>query len=545
MITLKYYCLNRGRFMFKNCKYYLSILLATSLFSQIEYNEIKLTPEDSAFGQHYGNEISTNGQDVAITKAGAIEIYSFSENAWNFSNEIDIENTTFGFGINTQFQGNRLFVSARSEQEGRVHIYTKVDNIWIEEAVLIPGEEDTVDFGSKIYFNDDYGLIRAKAVNSEGDPYGVVYIYEKTYGTWQYIERIAGQDLGFGSSLYLWGGEAFIGDISYDDPYEDTGVVHVYTRLGGTWTFFNYIESQNPAENGFFGRKIHRQLNYLFISWGIGSDNELYGGNVSIFRWINGQLYYMTDITSEDNEISDKFGTDLAGNGSTLVVGAVQNRDGGAGSGSAYIFKLEQIDDQYEWIEYKKIISSDLNYFDSFGLSVAMIEDFAFIGAPTKDNFTGAVYIYDPHDNSLHSNFAGDIRNGNAPVTVQFTSVPQGNPTAYEWDFNSDGFVDSTEPNPQFTYQIDGTYSVTLTVYDESGSDTEVKTEYIQVVSNILFGDVNQSGNLDVGDLVLFVAFVLGDAEPTEEQFLAGDVNYSGQIDIIDIVMVIHEILGD
>jgi len=103
--------------------------------------------------------------------------------------------------------------------------------------------------------------------------------------------------------------------------------------------------------------------------------------------------------------------------------------------------------------------------------------------------------------------------------------------------------VDSTEPHPQFTYQIDGVYTVTLTVYDESGSDDEVKIDYIQVVSDILFGDVDQSGELDVGDLVLFVAFVLGDAEPTEDQFLAGDVNYSGQIDIIDIVMVIHEIL--
>jgi len=55
---------------------------------------------------------------------------------------------------------------------------------------------------------------------------------------------------------------------------------------------------------------------------------------------------------------------------------------------------------------------------------------------------------------------------------------------------------------------------------------------------------VDQSGELDVGDLVLFIAFVLGNAEPTEEQFLAGDVDYSGQIDIIDIVMVIDEILG-
>jgi PKD repeat protein len=122
-------------------------------------------------------------------------------------------------------------------------------------------------------------------------------------------------------------------------------------------------------------------------------------------------------------------------------------------------------------------------------------------------------------------------------------SVSQGNPTLYEWDFNSDGLIDSTEPHPEFTYQIEGIYDVTLTVYDETGSDTQTKENYIQVVSDILFGDVDQSGVLDVIDLVLFVSFVLGDAEPTEDQFLAGDVNYSGQIDIIDIVMVINEIL--
>ena len=218
----------------------------------------------------------------------------------------------------------------------------------------------------------------------------------------------------------------------------------------------------------------------------------------------------------------------------------MNNDDAGMGSGSAYIFEL--VSDQ--WVEVKKIIPSDSRNGDFFGSAVSMNEDYVIIGAPDKNNLEGAVYVYDPHDTSLHANFAADVRNGNAPVTVQFTSVPQGNPTAYEWDFNSDGFIDSTDPHPQFTYQINGVYTVTLTVYDETGIDDEVKTGYIQVLSDILFGDVDQSGELDVGDLVLFVAFVLGDAEPNEDQFIAGDINYSGQIDIIDIVMVIHEILG-
>jgi PKD repeat protein len=88
--------------------------------------------------------------------------------------------------------------------------------------------------------------------------------------------------------------------------------------------------------------------------------------------------------------------------------------------------------------------------------------------------------------------FTADSTQGKSPLTVQFTdtSVTAGT-TSYQWDFNDDGVVDSSAKNPQYTYQRTGSYTVKLTVTDASGSDSEVKTNYIRVVST--FGTTSAS----------------------------------------------------
>jgi cytochrome c len=57
--------------------------------------------------------------------------------------------------------------------------------------------------------------------------------------------------------------------------------------------------------------------------------------------------------------------------------------------------------------------------------------------------------------------------------TVQFhsegTEDPDGDRIAYEWDFNSDGEVDSSDPNPTYTYEENGKFDATLKVTDRTG----------------------------------------------------------------------------
>ena len=61
------------------------------------------------------------------------------------------------------------------------------------------------------------------------------------------------------------------------------------------------------------------------------------------------------------------------------------------------------------------------------------------------------------------------------------SSASTGDPTGFQWDFDGDAIVDSTDPNPSFTYNTAGTYTVTLTVVNLTGVDIEQKSSYIVV----------------------------------------------------------------
>jgi PKD repeat protein len=102
--------------------------------------------------------------------------------------------------------------------------------------------------------------------------------------------------------------------------------------------------------------------------------------------------------------------------------------------------------------------------------------------AEGSDSVTVTGYIL-PHEN-LDANFTATPVSGTAPLTVRFTDTSTGNPTAWRWDFTSDGTTDSFAKNPSYTYTRAGTYSVKLRVTGQPGSDTETKTAFITVTSS-------------------------------------------------------------
>ena len=81
----------------------------------------------------------------------------------------------------------------------------------------------------------------------------------------------------------------------------------------------------------------------------------------------------------------------------------------------------------------------------------------------------------------LEADFTADPVSGIAPLEVMFTSTSTGNVTTWEWDFDNDGNIDSTEESPIYTYTEAGDYSVSLTVGDGATTDTETKIDFISV----------------------------------------------------------------
>jgi PKD repeat protein len=83
----------------------------------------------------------------------------------------------------------------------------------------------------------------------------------------------------------------------------------------------------------------------------------------------------------------------------------------------------------------------------------------------------------------LVADFTADVTLGNWPLTVNFTDQSTGSPTSWEWDFDNDGTVDSTDQNPSYTFTLRGPHTVTLNVTNMIGSDDEVKADYIMVIA--------------------------------------------------------------
>ena len=104
--------------------------------------------------------------------------------------------------------------------------------------------------------------------------------------------------------------------------------------------------------------------------------------------------------------------------------------------------------------------------------------------------------------------FSANTTSGVAPLIVAFTDASTGTaPLTYAWDLDNNGVIDSTSQNPIANYSTPGTYTVNLTVTNDFGSDSEVKTNYITVTAAPVAPIAGFSANTTSGFAPLTVAF--------------------------------------
>jgi hypothetical protein len=121
------------------------------------------------------------------------------------------------------------------------------------------------------------------------------------------------------------------------------------------------------------------------------------------------------------------------------------------------------------------------------GVAASRVFNLASDTAPTgtvQSSFGAVVEVGFTPANVLFPNFNADVTAGATPLQVAFTSrswtSDPGGITSYAWDFDGDAVVDSTAPNPTFTYATCGTFDVSLTVTDAvHPPQTRTKVHYV------------------------------------------------------------------
>lgn len=83
------------------------------------------------------------------------------------------------------------------------------------------------------------------------------------------------------------------------------------------------------------------------------------------------------------------------------------------------------------------------------------------------------------------ADFEADNTNIGENFVIHFTDLSTNTPTSWEWTFEGGEPAASTEQNPSVTYNIAGSFDVSLSVTNEFGNDYMMKNDYITVYLSI------------------------------------------------------------
>lgn len=229
-----------------------------------------IEPSDAVANDYFGTSVAMNSDatialigapyrdDSGISNRGAVYIYTRSGSTWTFQQKILAPNSAiedvFGESIAVNQDATIALIGAYGRDDGSIssrgafYYYTRSGTTWTYQNMILAADPAAYDFfGYRVTLNaaGDYALISAldKDEGSVTDS-GAVYIYTRSGNIWTYQGRINQPDREaggrFGSALSLNSDAtiALIGASLKDESgLVDSGVVYLYTRSGGTWTY--------------------------------------------------------------------------------------------------------------------------------------------------------------------------------------------------------------------------------------------------------------------------------------------------------------------
>lgn len=207
----------------------------------------------------------------------------------------------------------------------------------------------------------------------------------------------------FSSSVSVSGDIAVVGAFADDDDGSASGSAYVFGRDEGgpdNWGLVKKLTASDAAAGDNFGTSVSISGDTIVVGALGDDDNGSASGSAYVFDRDEGGVSNWGEVkklTAGDGAATDTFGRSVSVSGDTVVVGANQDDDAGADSGSAYVFGRDQ-GGVGNWGQVKKLVASDAAGGDQFGLSVAVDGDTALIGSPFDDDagpISGSAYFFE------------------------------------------------------------------------------------------------------------------------------------------------------
>lgn len=309
------------------------------------------------------------------------------------------------FGSAIALSGDTALVAARSadpggrDSQGAVYVFTRDGGTWKQRAKLVAEDGDASDqFGWSVTLSGDTALVGALRADAGR---GAAYVFVHDDGTWRQQAKLVARDGSkedrFGWSVALSGDTALVGaaltDVG-DDP--GRGAAYVFRRSGGTWRQQAKLMASDGAAGDRFGESVALAGDTALVGASFAVvDGNLEQGAAYVFARDGREGWsQQAKLIAADGAELDGLGGSVALSGDTALVGAEVADADHKDEGAAYVFAR----DGGTWYQRAKLAADDGARGDAFGISVALSDDTALVGANTAavdgDARPGAAYLF-------------------------------------------------------------------------------------------------------------------------------------------------------
>ncbi len=254
-------------------------------------------------------------------------------------------------------------------------------------------------FGFDVALSSEYALVSTNYPNGNG----AAYVYSGVGTGGQYTQNLklsafAVPYAQFGESVALSGKTALVGalvDASQPPSTARTGAAYLFRDLDlytGTMASSLTLRASDGVADDYFGKDVA-------LSGGLGLVSAFrhnsQRGAVYLYRGLDDPLQTGTRVedaklVASDGAPQDHFGVSVALDQGTAAVGAFYDDDKGSNSGSVYLYRNLDQSTGATVFQSAKLTASDGAVDDFFGRAVSLSENRLVVGAANA----GAAYLY-------------------------------------------------------------------------------------------------------------------------------------------------------
>ena len=335
-----------------------------------------------------------------------------------------LEGSTTGrgdnFGWSVALDGDYLVVGAphyttTNATPGSAYIFKRdtASGRWTEVKQLSADDGQPGDrFGYAVAISGDKVVVGAPWADVGGwQDAGAAYVFRRDAGdanNWGQVAKLTASDVytnndHLGTAVAIDGNTIVVGAAEKEvNNIRDAGAVYVFTSSSlGNWSQTAVLTATTPHTQDLFGRAVAIDGNTIVVGapWAnAGAQFDI--GFAYVFYRSGDQWNQIKKLSASDPQPYDRFGTSLALDGDTLVVGAPQPGSStvSPGPGAAYVFERNAGGDD-QWGQRAKLDAAGGGQGDRFGFATRVAGDIVLVGAYLTDvsgNLNqGAAYVFE------------------------------------------------------------------------------------------------------------------------------------------------------